>query len=136
MKKIKLLMLLAFMLIGMLGYSQYDVQVKNLINTRYDITAVWLDSNSNIKQKVYHLNAVNQTNSVIDLPYYHPNFNNYTLHHWKIQAHDCYPALDAQHEYGTADTDAITHCHQCTSGNAVSDYTINGTQHTDIVGCR
>jgi len=134
MKTKNIIILLAFMLIGMIGYSQTVVTVKNLIDTKYDITAVYSDGNGNILSQGHHLDKVSLSNNTVTLPYTINGYPGYSLDHWKIVAHDCTPVLDAEHEYGTDDTDYITHCHQCSSGNAISNY--NASTHLDIVGCR
>ena len=135
MKTKKIIILLAFMIIGMVGYSQYPVTVKNLIDTKYDIEAVYVDNNNNYISFNYLLDEVNQPNNPVTLPFTQTGYPDYKLDHWQIYAHDCSPAICADHEYGTADTDQITHCNQCSNG-AVSNYYINSYGHFDTVGCR
>ncbi len=105
-----------------------------MVNTTYNITAVYSDGNT-IKSLYPQLTVAGSTGSTITMPYYYPGYPNFVLSHWKIYATNCTPVLDAQHTYGTADTDNITHCHECDDG-AVSDYSIINNVHYDLIGCR
>ena len=133
MKKYKILMLLAFMLISMIGFSQ-NVTVKNMVNTKYNISAVYSDGNT-IMSLYPQLDTPSSGNNIVTLLYVHPLYPDFALSHWKIYATNCSPVLDAQHTYGTVDTDNITHCHECDDG-AVSDYNIINNVHYNLIGCR
>ncbi|MCF8371640.1 MAG: hypothetical protein K9H64_08450 [Bacteroidales bacterium] len=97
-------------------FSQ-DVEVYNLINTRYDINARYYD-------------GINYT----DVPSLITQYGNVTLQYslpggyvlvsWRITAHDCTPILDANTIYGISDWDPITHCQECISGSAYASYLI------------
>ena len=132
MKIKKTLILLAVMLIGMVGYSQVNVAVENLVNTPYEVNAIY-SNGSNIITKVTDLDVAGTAGASITLDYADPNNPGYYLHHWKIYTTNCQPTLVAQHAYSTSGLNQITHCNQC-NNTAYSYY--NQSIHKDIIGCR
>ncbi|MCF8373976.1 MAG: hypothetical protein K9H64_20295 [Bacteroidales bacterium] len=118
--KTKSIFLLAILIcLSFSVFSQPDVEVYNLINTPYNINAVYYNG-----ANYTNIPSVIAANDHETLKYEHPGMPNYFLVSWRIQATMCTPILDANMVYGVSDWDAITHCQECASGNAYASYFI------------
>ena len=111
MKKIKLLLLLAFMLIGMLGFSQQTtlLKVKNTVNTQYKIYYVYLDGGT--QQWATEQIAPNSTH-LVNGP------QGSTLVSFKLNT-QCVTTW-VQFTAGVAADHDIDDCHQCPNGDGAN----------------
>ena len=111
MKRIKLIMLLAFMLIGMIGFSQTTLlNVNNSVDTEYKIYYVY--EISGVQYWITDQISANASN------YSYSVSGNATLISFKLHT-NCVSTW-VEFTAGTAADNDIDECHQCSNGNGAN----------------
>ncbi len=114
-----------FLFIGLFSYAQ-DLEIRNLINLRFEIKAVYTDGSS-LAEVPYPVDRLEY--GIQYVTYVHPFDTTFYLAYFKVYTTECTPTVTADLFYGQTGNDQLTTCNQCLNGDGwvaldMSFYTI------------
>ena len=114
----------------MVGYSQ-SIAVTNYVNTKYEIKALYVNSNNITTEQIFTVPA---NYLQLSIPYEYPTSSGNYLYKFKVYTANCNPLNIAIFNYGTSGEDWVYDCHTCEPGNNGKAYN-KTSNHTLAIRC-